>query len=61
MASKLYWYGPDGKILNESDTSGNVTDRFGWFNGEMVARLDTSGNVLHYTFTMTIWDRRGWW
>ena len=50
MASKLYWYGPDGKILNESDTSGNVTDRFGWFNGEMVARLDTSGNVLHYIY-----------
>ncbi len=50
MASKLYWYGPDGKILNESDTSGNVTDRFGWFNGEMVGRLDTSGNVLHFIY-----------
>ncbi len=50
MASKLYWYGPDGRILNESDTAGNVTDRFGWFNGEMVGRLDTSGNVLHFIY-----------
>jgi RHS repeat-associated protein len=46
--SKLYWYGGSGNVLDESDTSGNVTDEYVFFGGKRVARRDSSNNVDYY-------------
>jgi RHS repeat-associated protein len=44
----LYWYGKDGEVLLETDTSGNLLNEYVFLNGERVARRDSSGNVFYY-------------
>ncbi len=44
----LYWYGTGGEVLAESDPSGNITDKYVFFNGERLARIDASGNADYY-------------
>jgi YD repeat-containing protein len=34
---KIYWYGPDGIPLAETDESGNITDEYIFFNGKRIA------------------------
>jgi RHS repeat-associated protein len=48
--SKLYWRDIAGTPLDETDTSGNVTTEFIYFNGGRIASLDGAGYV-HYWFT----------
>ncbi|HUZ48017.1 MAG TPA: hypothetical protein VMW54_15395, partial [Terriglobia bacterium] len=43
-SGKLYWYGAGGEVLAESDASGNITDKYVFFDGERLARIDASGN-----------------
>lgn len=48
VGSKLYWLGIDGAVLDESDSSGNLTDEFVYFGGKRVAHRDISGGTLHF-------------
>lgn len=45
---KLYWYGQDGTVLAETDTSGNAVNEYVFFDGMRIARRDGSGNVYYY-------------
>jgi RHS repeat-associated protein len=49
--STLYWYGPDGTFLTDTDTTGSVTNGsshdFIYFNGERVARRDSAGDAFY--------------
>lgn len=42
--SKLYWYGPSGEVLAESDLSGNILPEYIYFNGQRIARRDPNAN-----------------
>jgi RHS repeat-associated protein len=44
----LYWYGPGGEVLDETDLSGNLTSEYVYFNGRRVARRNASGSVYYY-------------
>ena len=50
--SKLYWYGADGAVLDETDTTGSVTNanfsEYIFVGGRRMARRDSAGNVLYY-------------
>ena len=50
--SKLYWYGADGSVLDETDPSGSMTNtsfnEYIYFGGKRIARRDSAGNVLYY-------------
>jgi RHS repeat-associated protein len=50
--SKLYWYGADGSVLDETDTTGSVTNatfsEYIFVGGRRMARRDSGGNVLYY-------------
>ncbi len=45
---KIYWYGAGSEILDESDSSGNITDEYVFFGGKRVAHRVVSGNVISY-------------
>jgi RHS repeat-associated protein len=48
-SGKIYWYGAGTEILDESDTSGNVTSEYMFFSGKRIARRDiSSGNIYYY-------------
>ena len=47
--SKLYWYGPNGEVLAESDLSGNILSEYIYFNGQRIARFEpANGNTVYY-------------
>ena len=46
--STLYWYGPSGEILTETDTGGNSPVDYVFFAGKRIARVDSSNNVDYY-------------
>jgi RHS repeat-associated protein len=48
VGSKLYWYGPGGQVLDESDTSGNITDEYVYFGGGRVAHLSQPDSTVYY-------------
>ena len=45
--SRLYWPGPGGAVLNETDLAGNILIRNVYFNGSMISRRDNYGNIHH--------------
>jgi RHS repeat-associated protein len=46
---KIYWYGAGTEILDESDSSGNITDEYVFFGGKRVAhRVVSSGGIYYY-------------
>ena len=46
---KIYWYGAGTEILDESDSSGNITDEYVFFGGKRVAhRVVSSGSISYY-------------
>jgi RHS repeat-associated protein len=45
----MEWYGVDGKLLAETDSSGNLVSEFIYFGGRPVARRDASGSVYYYS------------
>jgi hypothetical protein len=38
-SGKLYWYGVDGQVLAESDTSGNITSEFSLQGGASLGEI----------------------
>jgi len=48
LGSKLYWYGPGGETLAETDTSGNTTAEYIFFGGKRVAMLPGGGTPIYY-------------
>jgi RHS repeat-associated protein len=44
----LYWYGPGGSVLAETDLSGNLIREFVYFNGERIARRDSTGSIYYF-------------
>jgi RHS repeat-associated protein len=45
---KIYWYGAGSEILDESDSSGNITDEYIFFGGKRIAHRVVSGNAIYY-------------
>lgn len=46
----LYWYGPGGDVLEETNLSGTLQNEYIFFGGKRTARIDASGAV-HYYFS----------
>jgi RHS repeat-associated protein len=44
----LYWNSPDGTPLAETNSSGTTLNEYVFFNGNRIARRDSSGNVYYY-------------
>lgn len=44
----LYWYGPGGEVLDETNLTGSLTSEYVFFAGKRVARRDASGNIYYY-------------
>jgi len=45
---KIYWYGAGSEILDESDSTGNITDEYIFFGGKRIAHRVVSGNAIYY-------------
>lgn len=45
---KGYWYGAGSDVLAEGDVKGNITNEYVFLNGERIARVDSSNNVVYY-------------
>jgi RHS repeat-associated protein len=45
---KIYWYGAGTEILDESDSSGNITDEYVFFGGKRVAHRSVSSGSIYY-------------
>ena len=50
--TKLYWYGPSGEVLDETDTTGSIANttfsEYIYFAGARVARRDYQNNQYYY-------------
>ncbi|MGH9890558.1 MAG: RHS repeat-associated core domain-containing protein [bacterium] len=44
----LYWHGPAGEPLVETDLAGNVVDEYIFFNGQRIARRTAAGAVYYF-------------
>lgn len=44
----IYWRSISGDTLAESDASGNITNEYGYFDGRIAARRDSSSNVYFF-------------
>jgi len=53
---KLYWYGTDGNVLDETDATGSFTNsafsEYIYFAGKRIARRDAAGDVFYYAEDM---------
>jgi RHS repeat-associated protein len=47
----MYWTGPGGEYLTETDLSGNINEEYVYFNGERIARVDRPTGTVHYYFS----------
>lgn len=47
----LYWRGPDGEAINESDLTQSTWKRFVFFNGQRIARRDSATGNVYYFFS----------
>jgi RHS repeat-associated protein len=51
-ATRLYWYGPGGEVLDETDATGSTSNaafsEYVYFDGARVARRDYLNNVYYY-------------
>jgi RHS repeat-associated protein len=51
-SGKLYWRGVDGTVLDETDLTGSTTNgsfnEYVYFNGEIIARRDSSNDAFYY-------------
>ncbi|MGH9745493.1 MAG: RHS repeat-associated core domain-containing protein [Candidatus Acidiferrales bacterium] len=49
---KIYWYGVDGNVLDETDATGSMTNaafnEYIYFAGRRLARRDSAGDVFYY-------------
>jgi RHS repeat-associated protein len=44
----LYWYGMGSDALDETSSTGTMTDEYIFFGGKRIARRDPSNNVVYY-------------
>jgi RHS repeat-associated protein len=44
----LYWYGPHGETLAETNTTGGDLNEYIFFGSKRIARVNSSGNVFYY-------------
>jgi len=44
----LYWYGVGDTLLDQSDSSGNITDEYVFFAGKRIAHRGASGIIIYY-------------
>ncbi len=47
----MYWPGPSGEYLTESDLTGAINEEYIYFNGERIARVDRPSGAVHYYFS----------
>jgi RHS repeat-associated protein len=47
----MYWPGPDGEVLTETDLTGTINEEYAYFNGERIARIDRPSGTVHYYFS----------
>lgn len=47
-SGKIYWYGGGSEVLDESDSSGNITDEYVFLGGKRIAHRVVSGNSIYY-------------
>ena len=47
----MYWPGPSGEVLAETDMSGNINEEYIYFDGERLARVDRPSGTVHYYFS----------
>ena len=47
----LYWYGPGGKVLQETNLTGTLLDEYVFFNGSRTARRRQSDGAVFYFFS----------
>jgi RHS repeat-associated protein len=48
----MYWFGPGGEVLTETDLTGTViNEEYFFFNGQRIARIDRATGALHYYFS----------
>jgi RHS repeat-associated protein len=47
----LYWPGPGGEYLAETDLTGTINEEYIYFNGERIARVDRPSGTVHYYFS----------
>jgi RHS repeat-associated protein len=47
-SGKIYWYGAGSQVLDESDSSGNITDEYVYFGGTRVSHRVVSTNALYF-------------
>jgi RHS repeat-associated protein len=47
----MYWPGPGGEVLTETDLTGVVDEEYVYFNGERIARIDRPSGAVHYYFS----------
>ncbi len=45
---KIYWYGAGSEVLDESDSSGNITDEYVFFGGQRASHRVVSTNAIYY-------------
>ncbi len=47
----MYWPGPGGEYLTETDLTGNINEEYIFFNGARIARVDRPSGAVHYYFS----------
>jgi RHS repeat-associated protein len=47
----MYWPGPSGEYLAETDLTGTINEEYIYFNGERIARVDRPSGTVHYYFS----------
>ncbi len=47
-SGKTYWYGLGGEVLDESNSTGSITDEYVYFDDKRIAHRDASGNIYYY-------------
>jgi RHS repeat-associated protein len=45
---KIYWYGKNGEVLNESDLSGTMTEAYVYFDGKRIGHHNSSRQYFYY-------------
>jgi RHS repeat-associated protein len=47
----MYWTGPGGEYLTETDLTGNIKEEYIFFNGARIGRVDRPSGAVHYYFS----------
>ncbi len=52
QSTKIYWYGKDGEVLDETDATGSTSNsnfsEYIFFGGQRIAHRDSPGNTFYY-------------